>query len=258
MPSSSGQQNLAAMRERDDPDDEEVADRADQKPLRACRHARVFPRRLFRRFGTRSFGHLLAPAMWIEAPNEIDDVSYVFLRQAVVDPGRHRRALHAVQDRLQQPPVGRVVYEPGVPQIARAGKDVERVRALAVRLAAVASGAALQEDLLAVRRPMSSLTATGFVLRHVARLELACRLLGEGRQHVSQHAFGLLVLHDLRPTAASTFPPRLPRSTSTNRSRGLEFMKAALVKSRGDGSRYQATLPFPSPFSPWQRSHSAL
>src|SRR4051812_1691920 len=90
---------------------------------------------------------ILASAMLVETPYEVENVAYVFLRQSVIDPRRHGGALHAVQDQLHQPAVRCRVHKPRVPQIARAGKYVHRVRAFAVRLPAVAPGAALQKDL---------------------------------------------------------------------------------------------------------------
>ena len=178
--------------------------------------------------------------------------------KAVVDPRRHGRALHAVEDGFEQPPVGRVIDKPRVAQIARTRQDVERVGALAVRLAAVAAGAALQEDLLAVLRSRRRSWQPDCGPAALRGLQFASPVFGERREDVVQDAVDLLRSSAPSPRAASTFPATPSSMDSTKRSRGLEFMNAAFVKSRGEGSRYHATLPLPSPFSPWQRAHRAL
>ena len=74
-----------------------------------------------------------------------------FLREAVVDPARHGGALDAVEHGVEQAAVIDAGDEGRIAQVARVRQDVERVGSFAVGLAAVAAGAALQEDLLAVR-----------------------------------------------------------------------------------------------------------
>src|SRR5262245_28188654 len=81
----------------------------------------------------------------MDTANEVDQVADVVLRQPIVDPGRHGRALDAVENRFEQPPVAHAGHERRIAQIARPGQDVERVRTLAIRLAPVTAGAALDE-----------------------------------------------------------------------------------------------------------------
>ena len=47
----------------------------------------------------------------VQTANEIHEVADIVLRQAVIDPGRHGGALHAVEDRLEQAPIGDAVDE---------------------------------------------------------------------------------------------------------------------------------------------------
>src|SRR5690242_568224 len=95
---------------------------------------------------------ILAPGLPVDAADEVHDVSDVVLRQPVVDPRGHGSALHAVENRLEQAPVGGGVHEERIAQVARPGHDIEGVGSLAVGLAAVAPRAALHENGLAVRR----------------------------------------------------------------------------------------------------------
>src|SRR5947209_738626 len=86
----------------------------------------------------------------IDGTDKVDQVADVVLREAVVDPGRHGGALDAVEYRFKETAVGDAFDKRGVAEVARARQDVEGVGALAVGLAAVASGAALDEEAFAI------------------------------------------------------------------------------------------------------------
>src|SRR5271157_2138434 len=130
---------------------------------------------------------ILTPGRFhIDAADEVDEVAHIFLGEPVVDPRRHGSALHAVEDGIEETAVGNPIDKPTVAQVARVGQNVERVRTLAVRLAAVAAGAALQEDALAA---CDGLRAAGHrvLLRQLARLQFPAWLLRERLRHVVQH-----------------------------------------------------------------------
>src|SRR5260370_13543952 len=87
-------------------------------------------------------GILLAPLSLIDAVDEVHNVTYVVLGEAVIDPTRHGCALNAVEDGVEEAAVIDAGDEGRIAQVAWSGRDVERVGSLAVGLAAVAPGAA--------------------------------------------------------------------------------------------------------------------
>src|SRR6185369_17387660 len=89
-------------------------------------------------------GILRAPVL-VDTADEVHDIADVVLRNPVIDPGRHGGSLHAVEDGIEQPPVGRFADEPGIAQIARPRQNIERVRSLAVGFTSMAPGATGEE-----------------------------------------------------------------------------------------------------------------
>src|SRR5260370_4338393 len=95
-------------------------------------------------------GILLAPLSLINAVDEVHNVPYVGLGEAVIDPARHGRALHAVEHGVEEAAVIDAGDEGRIAQVPRFGRDVERVWSLAVGFAAVAAGTTFEKDLLAL------------------------------------------------------------------------------------------------------------
>src|SRR6516225_12422870 len=72
-------------------------------------------------------GILLAPLFLIDAVDEVHNVPYVSLGEAVIDPTRHGGTLHAVEDGFEEAAVIDAGDEGRIAQVARFGRDVERV-----------------------------------------------------------------------------------------------------------------------------------
>src|ERR1039457_3670094 len=143
-------------------------------------------------------GILLAPFLLIDAADEVHDVSYVVGGEAVIDPARHGRPLDAVEHGVEDAAVIDAGEEGRIAEVARFGRNVERVGPLAVGLAAVTAGAAFQEDLFAVLDGCGA--GSHRVLGgNVVRLDFAERFLGEGGQDVTQDAVDLFGLEAVLP-----------------------------------------------------------
>src|ERR1017187_1155253 len=79
-------------------------------------------------------GILLAPFLLIDTADEVHNVPYVVLAEAVIDPARHGRSLHAIEDRIEQAAVIHAGHKGRIAQVARLGRDIERVGSLAIGL----------------------------------------------------------------------------------------------------------------------------
>src|ERR1035441_209985 len=77
-------------------------------------------------------GILLAPFLRIDTADEVHNVPYVVGGEAVIDPARHGRALDAVKHGVEDAAVGDAGDEGRIAEVARFGRNVERVGSLAV------------------------------------------------------------------------------------------------------------------------------
>src|SRR5664279_2056492 len=76
---------------------------------------------------------ILTPGWFlIQAANEVDKISHIFLGESVVDPRRHRSAQYPVKDGIEQAVVGDLFDKPAVAQVARVRQNIDRVRPLPV------------------------------------------------------------------------------------------------------------------------------
>src|SRR5260370_33336075 len=95
-------------------------------------------------------GILLAPLSLIKAVDEVHNVPYVGLGEAVIDPARHGRALHAVEHGVEEAAVIDAGDEGRIAQVARCGRDAERGGSPAAGSAAAAAGTTVEQGPVAM------------------------------------------------------------------------------------------------------------
>src|SRR5664279_6391546 len=66
-------------------------------------------------------GILLAPFLLIDTADEVHNVPYVVLAEAVIDPARHGRSRNTIKNRIKQAAVVDAGHEGRVAQVARFG-----------------------------------------------------------------------------------------------------------------------------------------